>query len=142
MASPRQRQEWQFFVALHRAAPRLSTAWWVLLVLRGVLPAVFAIGTGAVVGAVESHGSLAGPLAFVGLTFVALQVLPPLHQAVGTNLGSRASAWLNDRLMVACAGPPGIAHLERPDLTNDLTMARDFDLGIVGPPLSIAMDFI
>ena len=54
-----------------------------------MLPAVFAIGTGAVVGAVESHGSLAGPLAFVGVTFVVLQVLPPLHQAVGANLGSR-----------------------------------------------------
>ena len=71
-----------------------------------------------------------------------LQVVPPLHQAVGANLGSRTSAWLNDRLMVACDGPAGIAHLERPDLTNDLTMARDFDLGITGPPLSIAMDFI
>jgi ATP-binding cassette subfamily B protein len=107
-----------------------------------VLPAVFAVGTGAVVGAVESHASLAGPLAFVGVTFVVLQVVPPLHQAVGANLGSRASAWLNDRLMVACEGPAGIAHLERPDLANDLTMARDFDLGITGPPLSIAMDFI
>jgi ATP-binding cassette, subfamily B, bacterial len=140
--SPRQRQEWQLFTALHRAAPALSTIWWLLLLLRGVLPAVFAIGTGAVVGAVESHGSLAGPLAFVGVVFVVLQVVPPVHQAVGANLGSRASAWLNDRLMVACNGPAGIAHLERPDLANDLTMARDFDLGITGPPLSIAMDFI
>jgi ATP-binding cassette subfamily B protein len=140
--APRQRQEWQLFTALHRAAPALSTIWWLLLLLRGVLPAVFAIGTGAVVGAVESHGSLGGPLAFVGVTFVVLQVVPPLHQAVGANLGSRASAWLNDRLIVACNGPAGIAHLERPDLANDLTMARDFDLGITGPPLSIAMDFI
>src|SRR6476620_10955700 len=140
--APRQRQEWQLFTALHRAAPALSTVWWLLVLLRGVLPAVFAVGTGAVVGAVESHGSLAGPLAFVGATFVVLQVLPPLHQAVGANLGSRASAWLNDRLMVACEGPAGIAHLERPVLANDLTMARDFDLGITGPPLSIAMDFI
>ena len=35
-----------------------------------------------------------------------------------------------------------MAHLEDPELTNDLTMARDFDLGISGPPLSISMDFI
>jgi ATP-binding cassette subfamily B protein len=140
--SLRQRQEWRLFVALHRAAPALSTIWWLLLLLRAVLPAVFAIGTGFVVSAVESHGSLGPPLTFVGVTFVVLQVLPPVHQAVGANLGSRASAWLNDRLMVACAGPAGIAHLERPDLASDLTMARDFDLGITGPPLSIAMDFI
>jgi ABC-type multidrug transport system fused ATPase/permease subunit len=35
-----------------------------------------------------------------------------------------------------------MAHLEDPSLTSDATMARDFDLGITGPPLSIAMDFI
>src|SRR5206468_4638735 len=31
---------------------------------------------------------------------------------------------------------------EDPRLTTDLTMARDFDLGITGPPLWISMDFI
>lgn len=29
-----------------------------------------------------------------------------------------------------------------PTLTSDLTVARDFDLGMTGPPLSISMDFI
>ena len=138
----RDRQELALFAALHKAAPGLSTAWWALLALRGALPAIFAIATGAVVGAVDSGEPLAGPLAFVGLTFVVLQVLPPLHQAVSTNLGSKSSSWLNDQLMVACVSPPGMGHLERPSLTNDLTMARDFDLGITGPPFSIAMGFI
>jgi ABC-type multidrug transport system fused ATPase/permease subunit len=35
-----------------------------------------------------------------------------------------------------------MGHLENPKLTTDLTMARDFDLGISGPPIFIAMDFI
>src|SRR5438132_81329 len=35
-----------------------------------------------------------------------------------------------------------MAHLEDPKLTNDLTVARDFDLGMTGPPLFISMDFI
>ncbi len=65
-----------------------------------------------------------------------------MHFALGMNLGSRTSNWLNEQLMVACIEPPGVAHLERTDLINDLTMARDFDLGITGPPLSISMDFI
>ena len=38
--------------------------------------------------------------------------------------------------------PPGMGHLEDPKLTSDLTMARDFDLGITGPPMFISMDFI
>lgn len=138
----RQRQEFAFFASLRRAAPGLSSAWWSLLALRGLLPASFAIATGTLVRAVEHADPLTGPLVFVGVVFVAMNVLTPLHQAVGANLGSRLSAWLNDRLTVATTRPPGLAHLERAELTNDLAMARDFDLGITGPPLDISMDFI
>src|SRR4029078_5704638 len=35
-----------------------------------------------------------------------------------------------------------LSHLERPALPTALTVARDFDLGITGPPLAISMDFI
>ena len=49
---------------------------------------------------------------------------------------------LNDRLMAATLGPDGIGHLERGDLTNDLTTARDFDLGMTGPPMFLNFDFI
>ena len=78
----------------------------------------------------------------VAALFVPLQVLPSIHHAVGSNLGSRTAAWLYDRLTTACVRPPGMGHLESPKLTSDLTMARDFDLGISGPPMSISMDFI
>jgi ABC-type multidrug transport system fused ATPase/permease subunit len=61
---------------------------------------------------------------------------------VSANLGDRTAAWLYDRLTEACVRPEGMAHLEDPKLTSDLTVARDFDLGIMGPPLSISMDFI
>jgi ATP-binding cassette, subfamily B, bacterial len=138
----RERQEWRFFAVLFRAAPGLAVAWWVVLVCRGVLPAVFAVATGALVGAVQGGRDLAGPLAAVGVVFVLLQVLVPIHQAVGTNLGDRTAAWLYDRLTEAGVRPPGIGHLEDPALAADLTAARDFDLGMTGPPLSIAMDFI
>ena len=120
----------------------LAVAWWVVLVLRGVLPAVFAIAMGVLVGAVQRGDSLAGPLAFVGVVFVLLQVLTPIHQALSANLGDRTAAWLYDRLTEACVRPPGMGHLEDPKLTGDLTVARDFDLGMTGPPLSISMDFI
>ncbi len=136
------RNEWQFFAVLPKADRSLATTWWVILLLRGALPAAFAIAMGAVIGAVEGGNALGAPLAFMGVVFVLLQVLAPIHQAVSANLGSRTAAWLHDRLMRACVGPPGMAHLERPTLANDLTMARDFDLGIAGPPLAIAMDFI
>jgi len=137
-----ERKEWKFFGVLPKADPALAAAWWTTLVLRGILPAVFAIVMGVLVGAVERGDSLAGPLAVTGTIFVLLQVLSPIHQAVGANLGDRTAAWLYDRLTEACVRPPGMGHLEDPTLTSDLTVARDFDLGVTGPPLAISMDFI
>jgi ABC-type multidrug transport system fused ATPase/permease subunit len=97
---------------------------------------------GVLIGAVQRGNPLAGPLAFAGTIFVVLQVLSPIHHAISSNLGDRAAAWLYDRLTEACVRPPGMGHLEDPALTGDLTAARDFDLGMTGPPLAISMDFI
>ena len=138
----RQRPEWRFFTVLPRASRPLAFAWWALLVLLGVLPAAFAIAMGALVSAVQDGDSLAVPLSAAGTVFIALQVLSPLHAQVGRNLGDVLSTWLNDRLLQATVGPSGMAHLERADLTDDLTLARDFDLGISGPPMSVSMGFI
>lgn len=138
----RARQEWQYFSVLPRADRPLAWAWWSVLILRGLLPALFAIAMGFLVGAVQASSSLVMPLAVVGIIFLLLQILVPLHQAISANLGSRTAAWLYDELTRACVQPPGMAHLEHPGHANDLTMARDFDLGISGPPLNISTDFI
>jgi len=137
-----ERKEWKFFSVLPKAAPGLALAWWAVLLLRGALPAAFAIAMGILVGAVQSDDSLAGSLALVGIIFVLLQILSPIHHAVSANLGDCTAAWLYDRLTEACVRPPGMGHLEDPKLTSDLTVARDFDLGMTGPPLTISMDFI
>ncbi|HXW84519.1 MAG TPA: ABC transporter ATP-binding protein [Candidatus Binataceae bacterium] len=136
------RPEWKFAGVLPKADRPLTIAWWAALSLRGTLPALFAIAMGVLVGAVQRGSSLATPLTAVAVVFVLLQILPPLHHAVGTNLGSKVAAWLYDQLTIACVAPPGMGHLEDPSLTTDLAMARDFDLGISGPPMSISMDFI
>jgi len=136
------RQEWQFFRVLPRAHRGLALSWWAAALLRGILPAVLAIALGMIVGAVQSGDSLTGPLIVLGAVFIALQVLTPIHQALSSNLGDRTAALLYDRLTAACVDPPGMGHLEDASLAADLTVARDFDLGITGPPLFIAMDFI
>jgi len=138
----RQRQEWQFFAALPKADGVLAVVWWAVLLLRGVLPALFAIAMGVLVAAVQNGGALTGPLAVVGIIFVLLQVLTPIHTAISHNLGDRTAAYLYDRLTQACVRPEGMGHLEDPALIGDLTVARDFDLGMTGPPLSYSMDFI
>jgi ABC-type multidrug transport system fused ATPase/permease subunit len=142
MESLRTRNEWKFAGALAKADRALAVAWWTVLALRGLLPALLAVAMGGLVGAVQRGGALATPLALVAAVFVPLQVLAPIHQAIGANLGSRTAAWLYDQLATACVRPPGMGHLESPRLTSDLTMARDFDLGISGPPMAISMEFI
>jgi len=136
------RKEWIFFAALPKAAPGLAAAWWISLLFRGTLPAAFAIAMGVLVGAVQRGDPLTTPLMITGAIFVLLQILSPIHQAISSNLGDRTAAWLYDHLTEACVRPPGMGHLEDPKLTADLTVARDFDLGMTGPPLNISMDFI
>ena len=138
----RERAEWKFFAVLPRADRTLAFAWWTVLVLRGLLAAGLAVAMGTLVGAVQRGEPLADPLTAVGVIFVLLQVSTPIHQAASANLGSRVAAWLQDRLTEACVRPPGLAHLEDPKLTSDLTVAREFDAGMTGPPMHINMDFI
>ena len=136
------RAAWKLFRVLTKADRPLGLVWWTVLVWRGVLPPVFAVATGVVIAAVQ-HGDRLGPsLVAAGVVFILIQVLTPIHQAVSANLGDRVAAWLYDRLTEACVRPPGMGHLEDPALTSDLTVARDFDLGMTGPPLSMSLDFI
>jgi len=120
----------------------MAAAWWVLLGARGLLPAVFSVVTGVLVAAVQHRASLAVPLVVVGVVFILMQVLGPLHTSLSANLGDRTAAWLYDELTGACVAVPGIGHLEDPELANDLQVARDFDRGMTGPPLSVSMDLI
>jgi ABC-type multidrug transport system fused ATPase/permease subunit len=138
----RQRKEWMLFAALSKGDARLALAWWVVLLARGTAPAGFAIAMGRLVGAVQRGDELAGPLLVVGAIFVLQQILAPIQTAISWNLGDRTAGYLYDRLTEACVRPPGMGHLENPALTTDLAVARDFDRGMTGPPLSISMDFI
>src|SRR5262245_49757040 len=92
------RNEWKFFASLPQADRALAVAWWIVLLFRGVLPAVFAVAMGLLVGAVHEGTSLVRPLTMAGTIFVLLQTLTPLHQTISANLGDRLSAWLYDRL--------------------------------------------
>ncbi len=55
LASLTARKEWKFFAVLGKAAPALAAGWWTVLLLRGILPAAFAIAMGVLVGAVQAR---------------------------------------------------------------------------------------
>jgi ATP-binding cassette subfamily B protein len=138
----RSRREWVFFATLWRSHPWLTTTWWALLLLQGLLPAVFVVAVGTLVGAVAGGDPLRTPLVLIGAVFVLMQVLTPLHTQIGSLLGEHVSDRLHDRLLVAALSPEGVAHLEDREHMDQLTAARDFDLGMTGPPLHLSMGII
>ncbi len=69
-------------------------------------------------------------------------IMSPIQTAVSMNLGNKVSAWLNEALIRSRVEPPGIGHLEDPDLAEDLTTAREFDRGMTRPPMYLNVDFI
>ena len=69
----RARNEWKFALVLPQADRALAVAWWTLLVLRGLLPALLAIAMGALVGAAQRGRDLTAPIGLVGVVFVLLQ---------------------------------------------------------------------
>ncbi len=143
MKKLRESAEWKLlFGAVWRADAVLAGTWWGLIVFRSLLPAGLAVAIGSLISAVQRGAALGPGLVQVGIAFVLLQVLSPIHEEVGNNLGSKVSGWLNERLMRASLEPGGMAHLETAELADDFTLARDFDLGITGPPLSLCVNFV
>ena len=124
------------------ASVPLAAVWWGLVLVRSLLPAGLTLGLGALVSAIADGHTVTGPLVLVGASFALLSMSSPIHTVVGSILGDATSGWLQAQLTEACSGPPGISHLERPGLADELVMARDFDLGITGPPLAVALGFI
>ena len=75
------RNEWKFFSVLPRADFGLAAAWWALLVLRGVLPAVFAVAMGVLVEGVQSGAPIGSVLWLVGGLFILQQMMAPIQLA-------------------------------------------------------------
>jgi ABC-type multidrug transport system fused ATPase/permease subunit len=125
-----------------RASPGLAVSWWLLTILRALVPAAFVVAIGVLMGTIQRGEPLGPPLAVTGVLFVLMQAIGPLHGAMSANLGSRTSAWLHDRLLEAALDPPGLAHLENPAMADELSAARDFDLGITGPNLTVSMPYV
>jgi ABC-type bacteriocin/lantibiotic exporter with double-glycine peptidase domain len=134
--------EWRFFGVLPKGSRPLTFVWWVLIVVRGLMPAFFTLAMGNLVNAVQHGRPLGLPLAIVGVVFITLNVLGPLHSTLAGALGARASQWLRGSLVRACVTPSGLLHLERPDLGTELAKAREFDIGMNAPSTEVAMPHI
>ena len=122
IARLRERNEWKFVAVLPRADRALAVAWWTVLVLRGLLPAGFAVAMGALVGAVQrGEGAGRAPRARGRRVRAPAGALadPPGDRREPRQPHRRLA--LRPARPTACVRPPGMGHLEDPKLTSDLT---------------------
>ena len=113
----------------------------------GLLPVVFAVVSGVVVGAVPAavRGGLDSPagrrllllVALAGLLFVVRQSLAVVLEAAAAALGRRLNGVLRERAMRAALRPAGIAHLEDADLLDTIALARNVVPGQFQPGAAV-----
>ncbi|HUQ64319.1 MAG TPA: ABC transporter ATP-binding protein [Acidimicrobiales bacterium] len=126
---------------LPRASTRLTVWVAVLVVFTSMLPGALALASGALVGSIGEAaaygwGSTAGQrlimsIAAVVVLFVLEQLSGPALRALADSLGRRVEGHLRSRVMEAALGPPGVAHLEDPDVVDRVADAQSIGTGQV-----------
>jgi ATP-binding cassette subfamily B protein len=119
--------------ALTEASRPLTTALAVIVALRVIAPVGFVVATASVLARVpatvrEGLDSVPGRALVFGVVFMAIsfliqQITPPLQQSLAYMLGNRFHTSLEERFMKAALLPPGIGHLEEPQLQNEVAAA-------------------
>src|SRR5688500_7415666 len=114
-----------------------------VLILSGVLPTAFTLAGGALVGSVP--GAVAGGFesaagerlilalaATVGL-FILQQGIGSVGSTMAYGLGERLTGHLKRRVMRVVLSPPGVAHLEDPDVMSKIAAAQSVGTGQYTP---------
>lgn len=112
----------------------LSLALLLIVLVAGLLPIVFVIATGVMIGAVPEalQGGFDSPagrtlvlaLVIAAAIFLAQQVFGPFQEAITETLARRLDGYLRARVMGAVSKTPGLAHLEDPRLLDEISIAR------------------
>lgn len=116
-----------------RAGAGAVTLFFFLVFLQSVLPLGFMVATALLVGelpnlatntAITADRTIVLSLGALALLYAAQQVLAPVRQAVEEIVGERLQDLLRSQLMATLLAPNGIAHLERPQIINEVENAR------------------
>ncbi|MBW3536436.1 MAG: ABC transporter ATP-binding protein/permease [Actinobacteria bacterium] len=128
---------------LPRASLPLTLVLGFVVILGALVPNLFAIATGLVVGQVADGiaGGLSSPAGqrllwtavAAGGLFVLQELFGPLSLLASFPLGMKAEQRLADDVMRASLNPVGISHLEDPAILDSIQQARGIGAGGTGP---------
>ncbi len=133
------RTRWAGLRLLWQASRALSAAAVVLLVADAALPSLTLVTMGRATGripAAVAHGAgsadgraLWWALAVAAVCFALSMLRGPVQDVVAATAAARLTAVLQGRLVRAVCAPPGIAHLEDPEVLDRLASAQGEVLG-------------
>ena len=138
-------------VALLRLLPRVHLARTislaVVVLLNMLLPIGLTVVTGLLIGSIPAavEGGLDSPaarltltwLVVAGVAFVALWVLGPAQEVLGLALGRYLDLYLQERVIEAVGRPHGIAHLEDPDILDQIQAAQGVGMTYYRPKQAV-----
>jgi ATP-binding cassette subfamily B protein len=116
--------------AFARANARLTVAVLAIAVAGGLLVPAFMLATGALVGALRGGRSAAGPVAAIFAIFILGRLLDPLREQLGEALWRQLDESVTQRLMTAMSRPPGLAHVENPEVLDHVAQAQGQAAGV------------
>jgi ATP-binding cassette subfamily B protein len=96
--------------------------------LEGLLPASFALASGAVVRAAQNGGAgLVGSLIAMAVVLILSEAIPGVRHALTEGFQHRVNAYRRERVINAAQSVPGLAHLEDPEVLDSLRPAARTD---------------
>jgi ATP-binding cassette subfamily B protein len=114
--------------ALPRGGPVLAGAFALTSLAAGVLPVLGIVAVAALVDAVASGtAGLTSPIAFVCGVQLGAAAVGHARHVLGETLGERLSAWMHDEVMAAVLTPNGVAHLEDPEIADEITRMQELE---------------
>lgn len=115
---------WRLLGAFAAASVPLTVGSVALGVASGLTLPAFMVSTGLLVNALKSNDSTVVPLAAVVVSFVLARAADPVREAISHALWKRVDHWLTQRLMTALIRPPGLSHMEEPEVQDAIAQAR------------------
>ncbi len=146
---------WRFLVRLRRtllqemwrASPPVATLLIVSIIVPAFLSGGFVIATGVLVDAVQkvARDGMSSPaghtvtvaLVVAGILYALQMVLHPLGAAAADVLGRKLEGRMRGIVMRSVLAPPGVAHLEQPDVADRISMAQVVGIGEIRPRAAV-----
>jgi ATP-binding cassette subfamily B protein len=109
------------------AGPLLAPMFTVVAVVEGLLPTAFTVLAGRLVRTAQRGADLRWPLVATAVIFLAGEVIGHVRFALMEGFRHRVDGRRRERAMAAALTPPGIGHLEDPDVLDVVERAARTD---------------